>query len=133
MQSIEDAHQSGLVYDVSGKYHFSVIQQLYFQAFQPVSPARIEVTFDMNFEEFCVSTLGRDTRIRSVIYIVLVLHIYNLRLLRLGNIVRRVYPGVVFFGRGGCSPARQKREGRQLKSSTTGRWRGYRWRLNRKA
>jgi hypothetical protein len=54
----------------------------------------------MNFEEFCVSTVRRDTRIRSVIYIVLVLHIYNLRLLRLGNIVRRVYPGVVFLGRG---------------------------------
>jgi len=101
MQSIEDTHQSGLVYDVSGKYHFSVIQQLYFQAFQPVSPARIEVTLDMNFEEFCVSTLGRDTRIRSVIYIVLVLHIYNLRLLRPANIVRRVYPGVVFFERWG--------------------------------
>jgi len=100
MQSIEDAHQRGLVYDVSGKYHFSVIQQLYFQAFQPVSPARIEVTINMDFEEFCVSTVRRDTRIRSVIYIVLVLHVYNLSLLRLGNIVRRVYPGVVFFGWG---------------------------------
>ena len=100
MQSIEDAHQRGLVYDVSGKYHFSVIQQLYFQAFQPVSPARIEVAFEMNFEESSVSTVRRDTRIRSVIYVVLVLHVYNLRLLRPGNIVRRVYMGVVFFGRG---------------------------------
>ena len=100
MQSIEDAHQSSLVYDVSGEHHLPVIQQLYFQAFQPVSPARIEVTFDMNFEEFCVSTVRRNTRLRSVIYIVPVLHIYNLRLLRQGNIVRRMYPGVVFYWRG---------------------------------
>jgi hypothetical protein len=100
MQSIEDAHQSGLVYDVSRKYHLPVIQQLYFQAFQPVSPARIEVTFNMDFEESCMSAVRRDTRIRGVIYIVHVRHGYNLRLLRQGNIVRRVYPRVVFFCRG---------------------------------
>ena len=97
MQSIEDAHQSSLVYDVSGEHHLPVIQQLYFQAFQPVYPARIEVTFDMDFEESCISAVRRDTRISSVIYIFHVRHVYNLRLLRQGNIVRRVYPRVVFF------------------------------------